>query len=70
MVAEPINHQKPDKEDEIMVRHASLFSQLIALFNRQRFYELVYRHQSERYAKGFSLGSICGKLFMGISPRQ
>jgi len=37
-----------------MVRHASLFSQLIALFNRSRFYELVYRHQAERYAKGFS----------------
>jgi len=37
-----------------MVRHASLFSQLIALFNRNRFYELVYRHQAERYAKGFS----------------
>ena len=37
-----------------MVRHASLFSQLVGLFNRQRFYELVYRHRSERYAKGFS----------------
>jgi len=37
-----------------MVRHASLFSQIIALFNRSRFYELVYRHQAERYAKGFS----------------
>ena len=36
-----------------MVRHASLFSQLIALFDRQKFYELVYRHGSERYAKGF-----------------
>jgi Domain of unknown function (DUF4372)/Transposase DDE domain len=37
-----------------MVRHASLFSQLVALFNRQRFHELVFRHGSERYAKGFS----------------
>ena len=37
-----------------MVRHASLFSQLVGLFNRQRFYELVHRHGSERYAKGFS----------------
>jgi len=36
-----------------MVRHASLFSQLIALFDRKRFYELVYRHQSERFAKKF-----------------
>ena len=37
-----------------MVRHASLFSQLVALFNRQRFHELVFKHGSERYAKGFS----------------
>jgi len=37
-----------------MIRHASLFSQLIATFDRKRFYELVFRHQSERYAKGFS----------------
>lgn len=37
-----------------MVRHASLFSQLVALFNRQRFYELVFKHHSERYAKRFS----------------
>jgi hypothetical protein len=37
-----------------MVRHASLFSQLVALFSRARFEELVYRHQAERYAKGFS----------------
>ena len=37
-----------------MVRHASLFSQLVALFNRKNFYELVYRHQSERFAKKFN----------------
>jgi hypothetical protein len=37
-----------------MVRHSSLFSQLIAVFDRQKFYQLVYRHQSERYAKKFS----------------
>jgi hypothetical protein len=37
-----------------MVRHASLFSQLITLFSRQRFYELVFKHGSERYCKGFS----------------
>ena len=46
-----------------MVRHASLFSQLVALFNRQRFYELVYRHSSERYAKdsvpGINLWPCC-----------
>ena len=37
-----------------MVRHASLFSQLITLFSRQRFYQLVFKHGSERYCKGFS----------------
>jgi len=37
-----------------MVRNASLFSQLLNLINRQRFYGLVYRHRSERYAKKFS----------------
>jgi hypothetical protein len=37
-----------------MVRHASLFSQLITLFDRQKFYQLIYRHHSERYAKKFS----------------
>lgn len=36
-----------------MLRHASLFSQLVSLFDRKRFYTLVHRHQSERYAKGF-----------------
>ena len=37
-----------------MVRNASLFSQLIAIFSRQRFYSLVINHNAERYAKGFS----------------
>jgi hypothetical protein len=37
-----------------MVRHASLFSQLVALFHRGQFCSLVFRHQAERYSKGFS----------------
>lgn len=37
-----------------MVRHASLFSQLITIFSRQRFYELVFKHGTERYSKGYS----------------
>jgi hypothetical protein len=37
-----------------MVRHASLFSQLVALFNRGQFHSLVFRHRAERYAKAFS----------------
>jgi hypothetical protein len=37
-----------------MVRHASLFSQLVALFNRGQFHNLVFRHKAERSAKGFN----------------
>jgi hypothetical protein len=37
-----------------MVKHASLFSQLIAVFNRNTFYRLVMEHKAERHAKGFS----------------
>ncbi|UCF55734.1 MAG: IS4 family transposase, partial [Deltaproteobacteria bacterium] len=37
-----------------MVRYASLFSQLIAVFNRNQFYRLVLKHNSERYAKGYN----------------
>lgn len=37
-----------------MVRCASLFSQLIALFNRNQFYQLVIKHKAERYSKGFN----------------
>ena len=36
-----------------MVRHASLFSQLVAIFNRGRFHGLVFNHKAERYSKGF-----------------
>lgn len=37
-----------------MVRYASLFSQLVAVFNRKKFYELVSRNRSERFAKRFN----------------
>jgi len=37
-----------------MVKQASLFSQLIAVFNRNKFYHLVIEHKAERYSKGFS----------------
>lgn len=36
-----------------MIRHASLFSQLVKLFDRNLFYRLVSKHQAERYSKGF-----------------
>ncbi|MBW2341526.1 MAG: DUF4372 domain-containing protein [Deltaproteobacteria bacterium] len=37
-----------------MLRCASLFSQLIGLFNRQQFYRLVIKHKTERHSKGYN----------------
>lgn len=37
-----------------MIRCASLFSQLISLFNRTEFQTLVMKHRAERYAKRFN----------------
>lgn len=37
-----------------MVKYASLFSQLIAIFDRKKFHGLVFRHQAERHAKKFN----------------
>ena len=37
-----------------MVSCASLFSQLVSVFNRRQFYQLVVKHRSERYSKGYS----------------
>jgi len=36
------------------MRHTSLFSQLISLFDRHQFADLVRSHRAERYSKGFS----------------
>ena len=37
-----------------MVRTASLFSQLIILFDRRKFQELAFKHKAERHCKGYS----------------
>ncbi len=37
-----------------MVRNTSLFSQLIAFFDRRKFHELVIQHKTERHSKGFN----------------
>jgi hypothetical protein len=42
------------QEDGYMVRCASLFSQLVALFNKSQFYGLVKKYRAERYSKGYS----------------
>jgi hypothetical protein len=36
-----------------MIRHASLFSQLVAVFSRNQFHNLVFQYKAERYSKGF-----------------
>jgi hypothetical protein len=37
-----------------MVFHVSIFSQMVALFNRNTFHRLIAKHNAERYSKGFS----------------
>ena len=37
----------------MMVRHASLFSQLVGFFDRNKFMNLVMKNKTERYSKGF-----------------
>jgi len=37
-----------------MVRKGSLFSQLVALFDRRKFHELVIKHRAERHSKGYA----------------
>ncbi|MFH2060954.1 MAG: DUF4372 domain-containing protein [Pseudomonadota bacterium] len=36
-----------------MIRHASLFSQLLAFFNRNKFNNLVMKHKTKKIFKGF-----------------
>lgn len=36
-----------------MVRHSSLFSQLVGFFQRHKFQSLVQKHKAEKYSKGF-----------------
>jgi len=49
-----IRERKSQKrmEDRVMVRCASLFSQLVGLFSRGQFHHLVKKHRAERYSKG------------------
>jgi len=37
-----------------MTQCASLFSQILALFNRNEFADIVHKHRAERHAKGFT----------------
>ena len=46
-------NKKTKKDGEVMIRQASLFSQLVAIFNRNEFNRMVKKHGSERYSKGF-----------------
>src|SRR6056297_2106260 len=67
-----IHHKKTNTQKQggcLMVKHASLFSQLIALIDRKKFHELVYRHNSERFAKKFNSWENSFMSFL-ISLRQ
>ncbi len=54
-----------------MVRHASLFNQLIAFFNRNKFKNLVLKHKTERYSKGFkSWDQFVAMLFCQVAQAK
>ena len=54
-----------------MVRQASLFSQLIAFFNRNKFKNLVLAHKTERYSKGFkSWDQFVAMLFCQVAQAK
>jgi hypothetical protein len=54
-----------------MVRHASLFSQLIAFFSRNKFKNLVLEHKTERYSKGFkSWDQFVAMLFCQVAQAK
>jgi hypothetical protein len=42
-----------------MIGYTSLFGRLIAMLNRRRFHEFVYRYRSKRDAKGESSWEHC-----------
>lgn len=54
-----------------MIKHASFFSQLIALIDRKKILELVYKHQSERFAKKNQfMGAFCSHVVLSGRPSQ
>jgi hypothetical protein len=54
-----------------MIRHASLFSQLIAFFDRNKFKNLVMKHKTERYSKGFkSWNQFIAMLFCQVAQAK
>jgi len=44
---------KNKKNSKMMVQHESLFSQLLAFFDRNKFKNLVVKHKTEKYSKDF-----------------
>ncbi len=54
-----------------MVRHASLFSQLLAFFDRNKFENLVMKHKTEKYSKGFkSWDQFVAMLFCQVAQAK
>jgi len=54
-----------------MVRTACLFSQLLELFPRLEFAQIVKRHRGERYAKGFTCwNQLVAMLFAQLAQAE
>ncbi len=54
-----------------MVRHASLFSQLLGFFDRNKFENLVMKHKTEKYSKGFkSWDQFVAMLFCQVAQAK
>ena len=54
-----------------MVRYSSLFSQLLAFFDRNKFKNLVLKHKTERYSKGFkSWDQFVAMLFCQVAQAK
>jgi len=70
-VTTTITRNHHEGEFKKMVRHASLFSQLIAFFNRNKFKNLVLEHKTERYSKGFkSWDQFIAMLFCQVAQAK
>jgi hypothetical protein len=69
------NHQHPATEVVIMVRCASLFSQVLSLINRHEFARAAKTFHAEKGAKGFScwdqfVAMLFGQLAQAKSLRE
>ena len=66
-----ITKESTQRRIKMMVRHASLFSQLMAFFDRNKFKNLVMKHKTEKYSKGFkSWDQFVAMLFCQVAQAK